>query len=95
MPNVESQNESETLRERVAELIALLHAREADDATGEALPDLRRLHDEIEGWIEAGDSSDRSWIDRLGEVIERIEIDHPQTTAVIGRISDSLSRLGI
>jgi len=95
MSQSESKNESHALRDQVGELITLLHTQEQDGAPGDALPDLRRLHDEIERLIQAGDSTDGSWIERLRHLIERIEIDHPQAVHVIGRISKSLSELGI
>ncbi|MBJ22580.1 MAG: DUF4404 family protein [bacterium] len=89
------QNESNALSERVGELIALLHERASNDEQAVALPDLRRLHDEIESWIEADDSVDESWIERLRHLIQQVEIDHPQAVHIIGRISHSLSELGI
>jgi hypothetical protein len=95
-PDSDSEGQpTAVLHDRVAELITLLHAQDAKDSAQQAIPDLRRLHDEIERWTETEDASDDSWIERLRHLIEQLEIDHPQTTHVIGRISHSLAELGI
>lgn len=92
----QSKTESEALHDRVAELIDLLHSNETEDSAQDVIPDLRRLHDEIERWTDREEEvADRSWIERLRNLVEQIEIDHPQAVHVIGRISHSLSELGI
>ncbi len=78
MAQSKSPDESNGLRERVGELITLLHGLEPDADPAEALPDLRCLHDEIDRWIEAGETADTSWIERLRHHLEQIKIDHPQ-----------------
>ena len=60
---------------------------------------LERLVDEIQALLthSAGTlrPADDSTIDRLRDTTGRFEVSHPQLTAILGRVIDALSNMGI
>jgi hypothetical protein len=58
-------------------------------ALRKAAEDIRTALDEPEG------SAATSLSDQLTEALERFEEDHPQLTSIVGRITETLSDIGI
>jgi hypothetical protein len=59
---------------------------------------MRRLIAEIEKQLAEPENklnSDQYLLNKLNEMTEAFEIEHPELTAVIGRVSDMLARMGI
>lgn len=87
----------EQLRHRIQELVEELEQSDAVDA--DARERLTGLLDEIqtalEGAGEASDDGDETLVDRLNDVTRQFEESHPTLTAMVGRIAESLSNLGI
>ena len=82
------------LREHLAKLRAELHEGPALDE--ETRRQLAALAHEIEEVVErSGDAQGSGLGDRLRAATERFEESHPSLTAVVGRIADMLSGVGI
>jgi len=84
------------LEEILEELREALEA--ADDLDDEARDRLRNAAREIQqtvGVEREGADDDQSMLDRLNEAIESLEAKHPNLTAIVGRVADALSDLGI
>ena len=70
--------------------------REGPDVDDETRQQLASLMQEIEGAIgQSGEVGDDSLGERLRAATERFEESHPSLTAVVGRIADLLSGMGI
>jgi Asp-tRNA(Asn)/Glu-tRNA(Gln) amidotransferase C subunit len=87
----------EQLRERIQELLGELEQIEAVDP--EARDRLASVLHEIreavrEGSEEAPDEHE-SLLERLNEATQHFKESHPTLTAMVGRVADSLSNLGI
>ena len=81
------------LREDLEKLRRELHeGPELDQETRQMLADLAH---EIEQAIERSAGAEPSLSDRLREATERFEESHPSLTAVVGRLADMLSGVGI
>jgi len=63
---------------------------EARRALRETAADIREALDQ-----EEPTEREKSFTDQLNDALERFEGEHPQLTAVVGRIADALSDLGI
>ena len=89
---------SETqLREHLEQLHAELERTESVDAEarellGDVLRDIGTL---LERTGEAPAASHQSLVDRLAETTRRFEESHPTLAAMVGRVADTLSNLGI
>jgi len=87
----------EQLRNRIQELLDELEEGEALDE--EARERLTDVLEEIRSAVDAGgdreDDDGESLVDRLNEATRQFEESHPTLTAMVGRIADSLSNLGI
>jgi chromosome segregation ATPase len=87
----------EQLRTRIEELLEELERTDAVDA--EARDRLTRVLEEIRGAVDRNADEEReegeSLVDRLNEAKRQFEESHPTLTAMVGRIADSLSSLGI
>jgi predicted transcriptional regulator len=86
------------LNERIQELLGELEQIEAvDQAAREqltsVLSDIREAIAE-EGGEETSDESE-SLLERLNEATRHFEESHPTLTAMVGRVAESLSNLGI
>jgi ElaB/YqjD/DUF883 family membrane-anchored ribosome-binding protein len=85
------------IRERIQELLAELEQIEAEDSA--ARDRLTQVLQEIREAIEASEeaTSDRSdsLIERLNDATRQFEESHPTLTAMVGRVAESLSNLGI
>ena len=81
------------LREAVSDLVAQL--RSDDEGIDGALPELERLHDELEGLLAEQAPPPASLGERLRATLDRFESRHPRTTMMVGRIADSLSEMGL
>ncbi len=82
-----------TLNEILEELHEALEA--SDDLGDEAREKLRSAAREIQQTIGDETAEPQSPLDRLNEAIESFEGKHPKLTAIVGRIADALSDLGI
>ena len=85
------------LRERIQELLNELEQIEAGDS--EARSRLSSVLHDISEAIEESDEAESegpdSLIERLNEATRHFEESHPRLTAMVGRVADSLSNLGI
>ena len=89
----------EQLRQRSEELLEELEQTDAIDADARdrlagVLAEIRGAVDGKTGDGDEGDE-DESLVDRLNEATRHFEESHPTLTAMVGRIADSLSNLGI
>lgn len=73
-----------------AELLGLVEELEAEAATWAELPEADQIRATLEEAAAPGDSAP-SFQDRLLE----LEAAHPQVSALIGRLANMLSRIGI
>jgi len=90
MPNTQ-------LRERIQELLGELEQieavdPEARDRLASVLKDIRAAV--AESGEEASNEQD-SLLERLNEAAQHFKESHPTLTAMVGRVADSLSNLGI
>jgi len=87
----------EQLRTRIQELLDELESGERLDV--EARDRLTNVLEEIRGAVDEdgdrGDDEGESLVDRLNEATRHFEESHPTLTAMVGRIAESLSNLGI
>ena len=85
------------LRERIQELLDELDQIEAGDS--EARDHLESVVHDIREAVEETAPEEgeghESLIDRLNEATRHFEESHPRLTAMVGRVADSLSNLGI
>lgn len=82
------------LREEVERLHEELSRSESLDA--ESRERLAQLAQDIESALERAEGEEAGGLaERLREATARFEESHPALTAVVGRIADQLSRLGI
>lgn len=85
------------LRERIQELLGELEQVEAVDPG--ARDRLAAVVEEIRSAVEDSDDdesqADESLLDRLNEATRHFEESHPTLTAMVGRVAESLSNLGI
>jgi len=85
------------LRDRMQALLDELDREDSLDA--DARDRLMAVLDEIRDTVEAGSlrngEEDESLVDRLNEATRHFEESHPTLTALVGRIAESLSNLGI
>jgi chromosome segregation ATPase len=85
------------LNERIEELLGELEQAEAaDQAARERLANV--LHEIRRVIGEAGEQTSdaqESLLERLNEATRHFEESHPTLTAMVGRVADSLSNLGI
>ena len=81
------------LQEQIGELDA------AKPKTDEERALLEHAAEDIQAALDAGEppghDSHASLLDRLKELAERFEDDHPDLTFAVGRLSDMLGKLGI
>jgi len=85
------------LSERIQELLGELERvettdEEARDRLANVLKDIREA---IEERGEEASDENESLLERLNEATHHFEESHPTLTAMVGRIADSLSNLGI
>jgi hypothetical protein len=85
------------LRERIQELLGELEQVEtadqgARDRLASVLQDIREAIEET-GGEDSGEQE--SLLERLNEATRHFEESHPKLTAMVGRVADSLSNLGI
>lgn len=87
----------EQLRERIQELLGELEQIEAvDQEARDRLTSV--LHDIREAVGESGEEASEeheSLLERLNEATRHFKESHPRLTAMVGRVADSLSNLGI
>ena len=87
----------EQLRERIQELLGELEQIETTDQ--EARDRLASvLHDIREAVADSGEDASgahESLLERLNEATRHFKESHPTLTAMVGRVADSLSNLGI
>ena len=87
----------EQVRNRIQELVEELEQTEAIDTN--ARERLTGVLDEIRTALEGADDEagdgDESLVDRLNDATRQFEESHPKLTAMVGRIAESLSNLGI
>jgi len=87
----------EQLRNRIQELLEELER--TDEVDEDARKRLAGVLEEIRGAVDQDDGDERedgeSLVDRLNEATRQFEESHPTLTAMVGRIADSLSNLGI
>ena len=89
------------MNERTVRELKELHAELL--RTGSLSKDDRRLvkqlQDDIQELLARSENASgqgyRSLLERLQDATERFEVSHPELTAVIGRVADSLSNMGI
>ena len=85
------------LRERIQELLDELDQIDAADT--EARDHLQSVVHDIRAAVEESEEEEgeghESLIDRLHEATRHFEESHPQLTAMVGRVADSLANLGI
>jgi len=85
------------IRERIQELLTELEQLEAEDAVArdrlsQVLQDIREAIEESE---ETASDRSASLIERLNDATRQFEESHPTLTAMVGRVAESLSNLGI
>jgi len=85
------------LNERIEELLGELEQVEAaDQAARERLTNvLDEIRQAIEEVGEQAANSEESLLERLNEAARHFRESHPTLTAMVGRVADSLSNLGI
>jgi len=85
------------LNERIQELLGELEQIEAaDQAAGERLASvLSDIREAIEEGGEETSDENESLLERLNEATRHFEESHPTLTAMVGRVAESLSNLGI
>ena len=85
------------LNERIEELLGELEQVEAaDQAARERLTNvLDEIRQAIEEVGEQAADSEESLLERLNEAARHFGESHPTLTAMVGRVADSLSNLGI
>jgi uncharacterized membrane-anchored protein YjiN (DUF445 family) len=87
----------EQIRERIQELLGELEQIEAvDQEARDRLASV--LHDIREAVGESGEEASdehESLLERLNEATQHFKESHPTLTAMVGRVADSLSNLGI
>jgi chromosome segregation ATPase len=84
------------LRERIQELLGELDQVEAVDP--DARDRLAAVVEEIRSAVEDNDDDGEgreSLLERLNEATRHFEESHPTLTAMVGRVAESLSSLGI
>jgi hypothetical protein len=81
------------LKELHAELVSTRFLSEDDRKL------VKQLQDDIQELLARSENVSgqgyRSLLERLQDATDRFEVSHPQLTAVIGRVADSLSNMGI
>jgi len=92
----EGMSESPSLDQILAELHEALEAS-GDDLDSEVRDELRQAAAEIQAALGSPDERELSdsLAQRLRGGLERFEETHPRLTAIVGRIADALSDLGI
>ena len=87
----------EQLRERLQDLLGELEQFEAiDQEARDRLANV--LHDIREAVADSGEEASHeheSLLERLNEATRHFKESHPTLTAMVGRVADSLSNLGI
>lgn len=85
------------LRQRIQELLDELEQIDTQDAAArEHLAHvLRDIREAVEAPDEAAPDQGESLIDRLNDATRQFEESHPTLTAMVGRLAESLSNLGI
>lgn len=86
-------------QEDLKELLEKVHVELSgtDSLDDESASLLTTVVDDIHGVLGDTPSSEESQglVERLKDVTQGFEIDHPQLTEAVGRVIDALSRLGI
>lgn len=87
----------EQLRHRIQELLDELEQTEAIDADArKRLADvLKDIRGAVEENADEAGGEGESLVDRLNEATRHFEESYPTLTAMVGRIAESLSNLGI
>ena len=85
------------LRERIQELLGELDQVEAadPDARDRLAAVVEEIRSAVENSDEEGSEADDSLLERLNEATRHFEESHPTLTAMVGRVAESLSNLGI
>ena len=85
------------LRERIQELLGELEQVKAVDpgARDRLAAVVEEIRSAVENSDEDGSEADDSLLDRLNEATRHFEESHPTLTAMVGRVAESLSNLGI
>jgi len=85
------------LRERIQELLGELEQVKAVDpgARDRLAAVVEEIRSAVENGDEDGSKADDSLLERLNEATRHFEESHPTLTAMVGRVADSLSNLGI
>lgn len=85
------------LRERIQELLGELDQVEAadPDARDRLAAVVEEIRSAVENSGEDGSKADDSLLERLNEATRHFEESHPTLTAMVGRVAESLSNLGI
>ena len=85
------------LRERIQELLGELDQVEAadPDARDRLAAVVEEIRSAVENSDEDGSKADDSLLERLNEATRHFEESHPTLTAMVGRVAESLSNLGI
>jgi seryl-tRNA synthetase len=89
--------QKEQLRKRIQELLGELEQIEAvDQGARDRLADvLREIRQAVEESSEESSDERESLLERLNEATQQFKESHPTLTAMVGRVADSLSNLGI
>ena len=85
------------LRERIQELLGELEQVKAVDpgARDRLAAVVEEIRSAVENSDEDGSEADDSLLERLNEATRHFEESHPTLTAMVGRVAESLSNLGI
>ena len=87
----------EQLRERIQELLGELEQIEAVDqgARDRLASVLQEIREAVGESSEEASGEHESLLERLNEATQHFKESHPTLTAMVGRVADSLSNLGI
>lgn len=82
--------------QRVRELAdSLAHELESEELNAEARESLATLRDEIDAALSESETVEAPPSARARSLVERFESEHPELTALVQRLADALSSIGL